>query len=48
MEKHLPIRILQAFVVNDKGGLTGYICQNYRFIDKSKVQFVFLTFEKTN
>ena len=46
MENHLPIRILQAFVVNDKGGLTGYICQNYRFIDKSKVQFDFLTFEK--
>lgn len=39
------IRILQAFVANDKGGLTGYICQNYRFIDKEKVQFDFLTFE---
>lgn len=43
MEK--PIRILQAFVANDKGGLTGYICQNYRFIDKKKIQFDFLTFE---
>ena len=40
-----PIRILQAFVANDKGGLTGYIIQNYRFIDKNKVQFDFLTFE---
>ena len=45
MESHQPIRILQAFVANDKGGLTGYICQNYRFIDRSKVQFDFLTFE---
>lgn len=40
-----PIRILQATVSNDKGGLTGYICQNYRYIDKSKVQFDFLTYE---
>lgn len=45
MELHQPIRILQAFVANDKGGLTGYICQNYRFINKEKVQFDFLTFE---
>lgn len=45
MHYHQPIRILQAFVANDKGGLTGYICQNYRFIDKNKVQFDFLTFE---
>lgn len=45
MKSHQPIRILQAFVANDKGGLTGYICQNYRFIDRSKVQFDFLTFE---
>lgn len=40
-----PIHILQATVSNDKGGLTGYICQNYRYIDKSKVQFDFLTYE---
>lgn len=45
MRYHQPIRILQAFVANDKGGLTGYICQNYRFIDRNKVQFDFLTFE---
>ena len=45
MELHQPIRILQAFVANDKGGLTGYICQNYRFIDREKIQFDFLTFE---
>ncbi len=43
MEK--PIRILQATVSNDKGGLTGYICQNYRLIDKEKIQFDFLTYE---
>lgn len=40
-----PIRVLQATVSNDKGGLTGYICQNYRHINKSKVQFDFLTYE---
>lgn len=45
MHYHQPIRILQAFVANDKGGLTGYICQNYRFIDRNKIQFDFLTFE---
>ena len=45
MRYHQPIRILQAFVANDKGGLTGYICQNYRFINRNKVQFDFLTFE---
>ncbi len=41
-----PIRILQATVSNDGGGLTGYICQNYRNIDKEKVQFDFLTYEE--
>ena len=40
-----PIRILQATVSNDKGGLTGYICQNYRYMDKKQVQFDFLTYE---
>ena len=40
------IKILQAFVVNDNGGLTNYICQNYRFIDKNKIQFDFLTYER--
>lgn len=39
------IRILQATVSNDKGGLTGYICQNYRYMDKKQVQFDFLTYE---
>lgn len=46
MHYHQPIRILQAFVANDKGGLTGYICQNYQFINREKIQFDFLTFEK--
>lgn len=40
-----PLRILQATVSNDKGGLTGYICQNYRYMDKKQVQFDFLTYE---
>ena len=44
MEK--PIRVLQATVNNNKGGLTGYICQNYRMIDKEKIQFDFLTYGK--
>ena len=41
-----PIRILQAFVTNDKGGLTGYIAQNYRNLDKNRIQFDFITFDK--
>lgn len=40
-----PLRVLQGTVANDKGGLTGYICQNYRCIDKSKVQFDFITYD---
>lgn len=40
-----PIRILQATVANDRGGLTGYICQNYKFIDKRKIQFDFITYD---
>ena len=32
--KNQPIRILQATVSNDKGELTGYICQIYRYMDK--------------
>jgi len=42
-----PKRVLQAFISNDRGGLTGYICQNYRWIDKTKVQFDFLTYDET-
>lgn len=40
-----PIRVLQGIVANDKGGLTGYICQNYRYIDKNKIQFDFITYD---
>lgn len=39
------IRILQATVSNDGGGLTGYICHNYRAINREKIQFDFLTNE---
>ena len=42
-----PIRVLQGIVANDKGGLTNYICQNYRYIDKSKIQFDFITYDDT-
>lgn len=40
-----PIRVLQWIVANDCGGLTKYVCDNYQFIDKSKVQFDFLTYD---
>ncbi|OKY52546.1 glycosyltransferase [Megasphaera cerevisiae] len=46
MGKEKTIRILQAFVSNDKGGLTGYICQNYNWINRNEIQFDFLTYEK--
>lgn len=46
MSREKAVRILQATVSNDGGGLTGYICNNYRFIDKSKVQFDFLSYEE--
>lgn len=39
--KNQPIRILQATVSNDKGGLTGYICQNYRYMEKNKSNSIF-------
>ena len=42
-----PIRVLQGIVANDKGGLTSYICQNYRYIDKSRIQFDFITYDDT-
>lgn len=38
-------RILQVAVANDKGGLTGYIVNNYRRIDKRKFQFDFVTYD---
>lgn len=45
VKNNKPVRILEATISNDKGGLTGYICQNYRFIDKDKIQFDFITYE---
>lgn len=38
-------RILQIAVANDRGGLTGYIVNNYRRIDKNKFQFDFVTYD---
>ena len=40
------MRVLQAFVADDNGGLTKYIIQNYTYIQKYNVQFDFLTYEK--
>ena len=39
------MRILQATVANDRGGLTGYIINNYRRINKEKFQFDFITYD---
>lgn len=46
MENKKNIRVLQYIVSNDKGGLTKYICQNYCFINKNKIQFDFITYDK--
>lgn len=40
------MRVLQATIANDKGGLTGYIINNYRRIDRDKFQFDFLTYDE--
>lgn len=45
MENENVIRVLQYIVSNDKGGLTKYICQNYCFIDRNKIQFDFITYD---
>ena len=37
--------VLQISVANDRSGLTAYILNNYRKIDKSKVQFGFVTYD---
>lgn len=42
MDNNQPIRVLQAVVANDYGGLTSYVCQNYRHINKNNVQFDFI------
>lgn len=38
-------RILQVAVANGRGGLTGYIVNNYRRIDKEQFQFDFVTYD---
>lgn len=40
------IRILQSSVANAKGGLTHYICQNYINLNKTLLQFDFITHDK--
>lgn len=39
------MRILQATIANDKGGLTGYIINNYRRINRERFQFDFITYD---
>lgn len=38
-------RILQVAVANDRGGLTGYIVNNYKKINKNEIQFDFITYD---
>lgn len=40
------IKVLQMPVANASGGITNYVLQNFRFIDKSKFQFDFVTFSE--
>lgn len=40
------MRVLQATIANDKGGLTGYIVNNYRRINRDEFQFDFLTYDE--
>lgn len=46
MKNEEIVRVLQYMVSNDKGGLTKYICQNYKFINKDKIQFDFITYDR--
>lgn len=41
------IKVLQFPVANSKGGITQYVLQNWKFIDKSKFQFDFATMSKS-
>lgn len=41
------IRVLQFPVANSKGGITQYVLQNWKFIDKSKFHFDFATMSKS-
>ena len=40
------IKVLQFPIANSKGGITQYILQNWKFIDKSRFQFDFATMSK--
>lgn len=40
------IKVLQFPVANSKGGITQYILQNWKYIDRSKFQFDFATMSK--
>lgn len=46
MTKDGKIKILQFPIANSKGGITQYVLQNWKFIDKSKFQFDFATMSK--
>lgn len=41
------IKVLQFPIANSKGGITQYVLQNWRFIDKEKFQFDFATMSKS-
>lgn len=41
------IKILQFPIANSKGGITQYVLQNWKYIDKSKFQFDFATMSKS-
>lgn len=40
------IKVLQMPVANARGGVTHYVLQNWKYIDRSKFQFDFMTMEK--
>lgn len=39
------VKVLQGFIANTNGGSTHYLINNYRYMNKSKVQIDFLTFD---
>ncbi len=41
------IKVLQFPIANSKGGITQYVLQNWKFVDKSKFHFDFATMSKT-
>ncbi len=41
------IKILQFPIANSKGGITNYILQNWKYIDKTKFQFDFATMSRS-